>query len=129
MENAKAIAGQRMPSSQAFDPLKQPIFAKFVRRTQLNHIVERLLEFYKTDISKLDSVKSAERSLKDDNIDQASITLQVASDDEKLIFDFDLEDSKRKQLKEIFNEAVKVGQMKLDEIQAKSANFQSQSDY
>ena len=49
--------------------------------------------------------------------------------EQKLIFDFDLEDSKRKQLKEIFNEAVKVGQMKLDEIQAKSANFQAQSDY
>ena len=77
MENAKAIAGQRMPSSQAFDPLKQPILAKFIRKAQLTHIVDRLLEFYKTDISKLDSVKSAERSLKDDNIDQASITLQV----------------------------------------------------
>lgn len=50
-------------------------------------------------------------------------------DDEKLIFDFDLEETKRKQLKDIFNEAVKVGQMKLDEIQAKSANFQAQSDY
>ena len=77
MDNAKAIAGQQLPCSQQFDPLKQPSIAKIIRKQQLVTLVDKLEEFHAGDFSKLESVNNAKISLEADNLDQASIVLQV----------------------------------------------------
>lgn len=112
MDNAKAIAGQQLPCSSQFDPMKNPKTEYMLRLHQLTIIADRLLELYAEDFSRLEDVKSAHQKLSEGQIDGASIELQ------KLIFEFDIDETKQKQLKNIMKESIKFAEKTLEDMQA-----------
>lgn len=110
IDNATAIAGQQMPFAPQWDPLKDPQIEFAIRLHQLAIISDRLLDFYIDDIAKTEAVKGCIHLLSAGNINSAGTQLQ------KLVFDFNVDDQRRKKLRDIFKEGVRFGEKMLEEL-------------
>lgn len=72
IENASALAGQQLPYTQQWDPMKDPKIEFAIRLHQLAIISELLSQFHKSDYKTLKEIGEAHEQLSKGNINSAS---------------------------------------------------------
>lgn len=115
MDNCRVLVSQQQPNSSQFEPMKNLGIAIRMRWHQMSILGERLFELYRKDALRVSKIKEARELLKEKKIDEASPILQ------RLVFDFDVDESEKRKLKDIFREAVKFAEKNIEIMQAQKA--------
>ena len=77
IDNAALLAGQQVPYTPHWDPMKDPQVEFAMRLHQLALISERLATYHEGSIPKISQIKNANNLLSKGNINSAAYILQV----------------------------------------------------